>query len=187
MSSPSPPIPSFTDGTVVHQADLNALASNLTNLYTYMLGGFRIQPPMAVINQTVAQTFTTGTTAQVNYDTALVNTNSMWVAGTPNQVTIQTAGVYLMMQHVIWNNSFSGYRFCGITLNGTTVPANYLANTPYYDTAVVTGASSLCAAVYSLAAGAVLYPIAGQGSGSSQPTSVSGTLNSFISVHRISD
>lgn len=187
MTTPSPPIPSFTDGTVVHQADLNALASNLTNIYTYLLGGFRTTPPIAVIQQNNAQTFTTGTTAQVTYDTAVVNTNSMWVAGSPAQVTIQTAGTYLIMQHVIWNSAFSGYRFCGVTLNGTTIPTNYVANTPYYDTAVVTGSSSLCAAVYPLTASAVLYPVAGQGSGSNQATAVNSTLNSFIAICRLSD
>jgi len=186
VTTPSPAIPSFTDGTVVHQADLNALGSNLTNIYNYLLGGFRTEPPIVVAQQTVAQTIATGVTAQMSYDTAVVNTNSMWVSSSPTQITIQTGGIYLALHHVVWNASYTGYRFCGITLNGTTTPTNYITNATYYDNSAAGGTSTLCAAVYPLSVGAVLYPLAGQGSGGNQVTQVSSALNSFIAVCRLS-
>lgn len=188
MTAPTPAIPSFVDGTVVHQTDLNALASNLTNIYSYLLGGFRTQPPIAVIQQNNAQTIASGASgAAFVLDTAVLNTNNMWTPSVPSQITIQTAGTYLVLFHVEWGAAFTGYRFCGVTLNGTTIPTNYLANAPYYDPSLVSGASTLCAAVYPLSIGAELYPLAGQGSGVNQATATGASLNSFMSVTRISD
>jgi len=183
VTAPTPPIPSFTDGTIVHQSDLNALGSNLTNLYNFCQGGFRTQRPFVIANQTVAQNIASGAgISLLSLNTTIVNTDNMWVPSQPTQLTVNTAGVYLVIAQVVWTNSFTGYRGIVLFVNGTTVPTNFISGQNYYDNGLVSGSQQVCVAAYRFAAGATIYPGCLQGSGITQPTDVVQSLNSSITA-----
>lgn len=131
MSIPTPTIPTFTDGLVVHQADLNALASNLTNLYNYNQAGFVSQRPCVIAKQTTGQSIPNNTNTLINFQSAAINTDNMWTASVPNQITIQHAGIYLLMGQIFYpqlagatlTTNCGGY----ILVNGTVPGTNAVA------------------------------------------------------------
>src|SRR4051812_47309331 len=102
MSIPTPTIPAFTDGMIVHAADLNALAANLTNLYQYNQAGFVSQRPCVIARQTSGQSIPNNTNTLLNFQTAAINTDNMWTAALPNTITIQHAGIYLLMGQIFY-------------------------------------------------------------------------------------
>lgn len=124
MATPTPAIPSFTDGTVVHQADLNALASNLTNLYSYNQGGFFTQRPCVLAKQTTGQSIPNNTHTLINMQSELIDTDNMWTASIANQITFQHAGIYLVFGQVRWPTNAANVLQAVIYLNGTAVPGN---------------------------------------------------------------
>jgi hypothetical protein len=128
VPAPTPAIPSFTDGTVVHQADLNALASNLTNLYNYNQGGFFTRRPCVLVQQTSGQAILNTTHTLVNYQSALVNTDNMWTASVANQLTIQHAGLYWIFAQTRWpaqgGATLNNFWLSHILVNGTAIPTN---------------------------------------------------------------
>ncbi|TCO57115.1 hypothetical protein [Actinocrispum wychmicini] len=124
MGVPSPAIPSFVDGTVVHQGDLNALASNLTNLYAYNQAGFYTQRPSVLINTTSGQSVPNVTHTILNFQAAIINTDNMWTVAVPNQVTIQHAGIYWCFGQIRWPVSAANLIQSDILVNGTSIPAN---------------------------------------------------------------
>jgi hypothetical protein len=177
---PSPTIPSFTDGVVVHQADLNALASNLTNLYSYNQAGFRTQRPCVIVKQTSGQSIPNATDTLVNFNTAVVDTDNMWSASTPNRITVQHAGIYYVFAQIRYPNliaaSTSTWGGAYIEINGTTTAsAVALMNT----LAVANGAGTCPSGsqLANLAAGATIYLSAVHTFGSTQTlsTDVGGT------------
>lgn len=180
---PTPAIPSFVDGTIVHQADLNALAANLTNLYNFENGGFRTQPDMVIAVQTTGQSIPGTTDTLVNFQTTTVNTNNMWTASVANKITIQTAGIYWIFAQARWP-LISGATFpanwaqANILLNGTNATANTVAMSMTPFTTVGSGTASQCGLIANLAAGAVIYlDLFGQYSGSATlPTNFGGTF-----------
>jgi hypothetical protein len=161
LGTPSPVIPTFTDGVVVHQADLNALGTNLTNLYTYNQAGFRTQRPCVIVRQTSGQSVTNTTDTLVSFNVADVNTDNMWVAGNPTVITIQHAGIYWIFTQARWG-AFAGATLTtvgspSILVNGTNPAANAVAQNvlPF----VIGGAGSTSQAGWlgNLAAGSVIY------------------------------
>jgi len=128
VATPTPAIPSFTDGTVVHQADLNALASNLTNLYNYNQAGFVTQRPCVFAKQTTGQSISNTTHTLVNMQSEVIDTDNMWTASVANQITIQHAGIYLLFARTRWpaisGANFNLGLFSHILVNGTAVPTN---------------------------------------------------------------
>lgn len=115
--------PTFTDGTVVHDTDLN----------------FLVNPPRAKVYQTAA-----GTACADNTSTALVfdaveyDTDSMWSAGTPTRLTAKTAGLYhcelwvrfptavyttMILTPRINGASLGGYAAWNLSITGATVTA----------------------------------------------------------------
>lgn len=172
MGVPSPAIPSFTDGTVVHQADLNALASNLTNLYAYNQAGFFSQRPAAFIKQTTGQAISNSVDTLVSFQTAVINTDNMWVASQPNQLTIQHAGIYLVSGQCKWfwsgaSPSFGTVTVMSLLANGTTTANAIGANMALFDSAGP-GIANQAVMMVNLAAGATLYLNAWQSSGVTQ-------------------
>src|ERR1043165_6085029 len=120
MSIPTPTIPTFTDGMIVHAADLNALAANLTNLYNYNQAGFVSQRPCVIAKQTTGQTLATNTDTLINFQSAAINTDNMWTASVPNQFTIQHAGIYWLFTQTKWPTSAAGNAVSSsILVNGT--------------------------------------------------------------------
>lgn len=154
MGIPTPAIPSFTDGTVVHQADLNALAANLTNLYNYNQGAFNTQRPCCLAYQTVSQTVSSSTDTIVNFGAASPNVGGMWVSGASTQITIQIGGIYWVF----------GQTRCP-TITGATFPANFMVANILANGATVANAVA-----------ANLVPISTSGGGS---TAHAGTIISL--------
>jgi len=159
--TPTPAIPSFTDGTVVHQADLNALASNLTNLYGSNLGGFFTQAPTVLVKQTTAQTVSNTTDTLVDFHSAVINNDNMWIPSVANQLVVQHAGVYWLYAQARWppisvggGTTFSNVLAQRILVNGTS-----LANTVAYVTAPILNgeAATQLGTIVSLAVNATVY------------------------------
>jgi len=161
VAIPTPVIPSFTDGTVVHQADLNALASNLTNLYNYNQGAFNSQRPACMAVQTVTQGVANSTATLVNFNSAPVNVGNMWVGSQPTQITIQIAGIYYLFGQVRYPADASGTLgiVCrgNIMINGTNPATNSVSNTDVPFPTVGNGPTAAAWFVSNLAAGAVVY------------------------------
>ena len=131
MATPTPAIPSFTDGNVLSASQLNALGSNITNLYNYNQGGFNTQRPCVIAIQTTSQNINSATDTLVSFNSAPVNTNNMWVASQATQITIQTAGIYWIFTQVRWpvisGPAFNIAGACNIYKNGTNPPTNTIA------------------------------------------------------------
>jgi hypothetical protein len=185
VTTPTPAIPSFTDGTIVHQAAVNALASNLSNLYNFALGGFESAPPFCIANQTSTQSVTNNTYVPISFNTTLINVSNMWVASQPTQLTIQVAGTYILWGQVIWSGSTAGYRGQALTVNGLGVPGNQVSGQNWPNNPGGFVASS-CFALYKLSAGATIYNMGWQNSGGALATSTGGLLNSSLAALWIS-
>lgn len=176
MGVPSPAIPSFTDGQIVHSTDLNAIASNLLNLYNFNQGGFLTQKPAVVALQTTGQNINSGSDTLITFNNAPVNTNNMWVASQATQITVQTAGVYLVFGQVRYP-TFTGATLstvctANLWLNGTT-PAAAVggADTPFVTTG--SGPSPMAFAFGNYAAGSVFRLDAWHTAGSTITTATS--------------
>lgn len=166
MGVPSPAIPAaLSDGTVVHATTLNAMLSNLTNLYSYLNGGFRTQRPCVIAQQTSTQSVNNQSDTLLNFNVAGVNTDSMWTAGAPNLITIQTAGIYWLFSQVRWP-SLTGINqgsvfASNLMVNGTNPLTNTIATQTTLATLQTTpnnaGPTPQCGVIANLAVGAVVY------------------------------
>jgi hypothetical protein len=186
MATPTPAIPTFTDGTLVHAVDLNALASNLTNLYNYNQARFNSQRPCVIASQTTGQSVPSpsvgnGTDTLINFQSALVNTDNMWTASVPNQVTTQHGGIYWVFGQIrypsLGSSGFNQVYSGSILVNGTSF-TNAVATNAI--PAVTAGAGPGCTvgALVNLAAGATVFFNAWQSTGAAQtlPTNGGGTF-----------
>jgi hypothetical protein len=169
VTAPTPTIPSFVDGMVVHQGELNALAANLTNLYSYNQGGFRTQRPAVFARQTTPQPVPNATDTLVTFQSASINTANMYVPSQPDRITVQQGGVYLLFSQVRWP-SVAGANLtqrwtANILVNGTAV-ANAVAFNTHAMVAEINGQGMVTMA--NLAAGATVYSLVQHNAGSSQ-------------------
>lgn len=172
MGIPTPTIPSFTDGTVVHDTALNALAQNLTNLYLYNNAGFVTQKPCAIVKQTSGQSIPNNADTVVNFQSAVINTDNMWTASVPGQLTVQHAGIYLLNGQVFYQaigsptlgTNMGGY----LCVNGTTSSTNAVGAGGTNAGQGAAGPTANMAALVNLAAGATIFLEATQTTGASQ-------------------
>lgn len=159
MATPTPTIPTFTDGTVVHATDLNALASNLTNLYNYNQASFTSQRPVVIAKQTTGQIITT-TDTTVNFQTASVNTDNMWTASVPTQITVQHAGIYYVWCTVTWpllaTGTFNDHGLSYICVNAASA-TNAITSSGNLFAQGGGNSAAGCSAVVNLAAGATIF------------------------------
>lgn len=172
MVLPTPAVPTFTDGTVVHSTDLNALAANITNLYNYNQASFISQRPCVIAKQTTGQVVTDNTDTLVNFQSAAVNTDNMWTASVANQVTIQHAGIYLIFAQArfpaLAAPTLNTFVACNILANGTAVGNTIAANNLPYTGPQGSGPANQCSTIANLAAGATLFLDVFSRSGASQ-------------------
>jgi len=170
MATPTPTIPSFTDGMLVHATDLNALASNLTNLYNYNQASFNSQRPCVIAKQTTGQTINSGTDTLVNFQTATVSTDNMWTASAPNKLTIQHAGIYWLFGQLrfpsIVSSSVATIWSGAILANGTSFANAISVNTQVAPQGAAGGMST--GVIANLAVGATLYLNCFQSTGANQ-------------------
>lgn len=124
MPTPSPAIPVFASDVMVTATQLNAVGSNLTNIYTYAMGGFRTRKPICAVRATATHAVPDSTATILTWDTADLNYDAMWSAGSPTVLTVNTAGVYhLSVQPAHTGtgpNQLAGY----ILINGTSQTTN---------------------------------------------------------------
>lgn len=166
MSVPTPAIPVFTDGTVVHATDLNALSSNLTNLYNYNQASFNSQRPCVIAKQTSGQSLTNTTDTIVTFNSAAINTDSMWSSGAPTQITIQHAGVYWIFTQTKWPTNATGFGYSSsILVNGTVVATNAVATQLLPTFASGSGTATQCGVTVNLSVGATVFLNAWQNTG----------------------
>lgn len=182
MATPTPAIPTFTDGTIVHATDLNALASNLTNLYNYNQASFTSQRPCVIAKQTTGQAIASATFSTVNFQTALINTDNMWTASVPSQITIQHAGIYYIFSQLRWpvmTPFTSSWAVDGYILANGTAFGNSVTGKSEIPTPNSIGSTISATTIANLAAGATLFLGAQQTTGSSR-TLDTGVGGSFL-------
>jgi hypothetical protein len=159
---------------LVNAGNLNALASNLTNLYTYNQAGFRSQRPAVIAKQTTGQAIADSTDTLVTFQVADVNTDNMFTASVADHLTTQHAGIYLVFSQLRYNLSAGTVVSGSILVNGTAPATNGVAtqNVPLFGTpAGATGPTPASATIVNLAAGATIYLNAFQVSGGSKTLS----------------
>jgi hypothetical protein len=180
MTTPTPAIPTFTDGVPAHAVALNALGSNITNLYNYSLGGFLTSPPFVIANQTTAQSITSAETS-LSFNTTIVNSNNMWVASQPSQLTIQTTGTYLFIgQFSTGLGATATYAYATITVNGTGLGNRIATCTLTQATTSATSPAIMLSQAYRLSAGSTVNLRAAQGSTTN--TNVGNLVNSSLTA-----
>ena len=103
-------VPSVNTGDVYTAANYNAYtATNISNL---------IVPPMCQMVITASQALgTSGADATLTSSSFAIDTDSM--SGTPNRITIATAGVYLVSYSIQFTANATGSRGATVALNGT--------------------------------------------------------------------
>ncbi len=90
-----PPLPSFVDGQLVRQSQLNALSANLRYLQSSVLGGQSGHKPLTVLRAVLATVCPSGAATLIKWDTADQNTDNAWsYAVDPYTVNVQTEGYY---------------------------------------------------------------------------------------------
>lgn len=168
MPTPSPALPTFTSDVMVTAVGLNAVGSNLTNLYSYTMGGFRTLKPICAVRATT-QTIPAGSGQQLIWDTKDFDYDGMWNSGSTGLLTVQTAGVYRLHLNA-GHNGPTGFTVAGyILINGTTISTNAVGSTN------VGGSMVPASALMGLAAGATIYGFIVQNtSGSVSPATTSG-------------
>lgn len=158
----------FTDGAVVHQADLNNLSTNIDALCQITTGKTAASgvstKPMAMVHISADKLITNNVDALISWDVADYNTDNMWVGSQPTQFTVQTAGKYRVNVVTVWANNASGIRSTKIMVNGTS-NANVVTST------IITPVSSIETAytttcTVALAANATVYLDVFENSGS---------------------
>lgn len=149
MVTPSPALPTFADGQVMHQTGLNALAANTSGLYKGNLGAFRTRPPLCTVRVTAAQSIPSTTDTLVTWGAADLNPDSMWSAGAPAVVTIPVVGTYFLYAQLATSGS-ANQLAVRIMVNGIDPAVNSLT------TASCASTSCGVSAVASIAAGSVV-------------------------------
>jgi hypothetical protein len=162
MPAPTPAIPSFTDGQLLAAAPLNALASNIQNLYNYNQSGFKTQRDCVIAVQNTPQTLNGNVDTLVTFNTTTVNTNNMWIPSQPTQLTVQVAGIYWIFGQIRWpviaSATFpANWGQANLLQNGTNPNTNTISMNVVPFTTVPSGSASQVGCIANLAAGATLY------------------------------
>jgi len=164
LPTPTPAIPTFASDVMVTALTLNAVGSNLTNLYNYTMGGFRTLKPLCVLRVAGTVSIPSSTDRVIAWDTADVNYDSMWSSGSPTFMTVNTAGVYRLSVQPAHANSAGGiWQLAGyVLINGTAVATNAVAGFN------IDGYMGTCSALVGLSVGNTIYGSIFQATGLSQ-------------------
>ncbi|WP_329564656.1 hypothetical protein [Kitasatospora sp. NBC_01266] len=111
MSGVAPPVPySWSVGDVGSAALLNA------QLYTGLT--FLLGPPVALYQQTTAQSLASGGIPAITWPTPTIDSYGGYNAANSTRYTPQQAGWYLFLASVSYAANATGGRVCNITKNG---------------------------------------------------------------------
>jgi hypothetical protein len=170
-SAVPPTLPTFTDGTVPRAADLNAIGTNIKNLYKVATGGQRYAPytpggkgpikPLTVISVTNPNyLLSSGGSTLITWDTVLANSDNAWSPLDAGLFVINTPGLYRMHLQVNLVTTTPSQTAALILVNGSSVSTNSVAYANAYGTAIG------CSATAELAALSTIYCGAFQNTGS---------------------
>lgn len=185
---PVPTLPTFVDTDVVVQERLNVMSVALNNLGLALTGAAppRAYIPTAHAFRSTTQSIPNATDTIVTFTTAGINNDGMWVVGSPDHFTIQTAGLYYVAGQVSFAPVAGGTRAAHILLNGTSVFNSIAA---FSQNAVSFGEGSVIPIIMSpikFVAGTTLYLQVYQSSGASLNIS-STTPQTFLNAVRVGD
>lgn len=147
-----PDIPTFRDGVMTHDVDLNALVANINNLYATAMGGVdytSTRPELALRVTNSNRTCNRLVDQLVVWDVADKNTDNMWVSG--STITVQTTGTYRLNAQVGTDGSYGDGMSLWIVVNGTVAATNAVGC--WRDSRCFRGR---CAATLSLVAGSTI-------------------------------
>lgn len=141
---PYPVIPTFTDGLLVHQPDLNALSQHTNDLYVQNVGGFYTKAPACTVRKTTGQSIPNATDTAVSWDVADVNSFGMWTSAAPIVISILVSGTYLLYTQLVTNGTATemGVR---ILVNGLSAQLNSI--TTFSSQALAGSASNIATLV----------------------------------------
>src|SRR4051812_38521484 len=91
---PEPEVPTFVDGQIVQQSDLQALAEHAALLFGWLQGGFRSQKPLLELRATTG--VLTNAPAFTLWQQVGVNSDFMYGSIVTPSVFINTPGIYLI-------------------------------------------------------------------------------------------
>lgn len=180
----------FTDGTMVHQGDLNNLSTNINTLCQQTTGKTAAQgassKPITQVDLNATQSIPDATTTVISWNLASTTvTDTLWVASNPTFLTIISAGWYAMELQVCWAAATLTNRVLGVMINGTTPSANSISENNFINPATSGLFKHRATAYAHLAAGATIYAYTFQQSGGGAinivPTS-SSYPGTFLSV-----
>lgn len=160
-------MPTFTDGSITTAANLNAIATGISNLGTLLTGiaATRLYIPTVAATINAPQAMPTALDTLVDLTNATINNDYDYVTSR-SEPTIQTAGIYVAYAQVNWDGNTAGVRAAHILLNGTAISNSVAASTTNpVTTAGVGTCTVLMTPPMSLAAGAILYLSVFQNSG----------------------
>jgi hypothetical protein len=128
--------PTFVDGTLVGQADLNRLSFNLDALSQNLLGkpasaGYSTKP-ICKVNLTSNFSVPTGaggTNQIVTWNNVVFDNDGMWPGSPADHMVIQTPGWYRIMAQAWWASAAASERVVQILINGIADPLNVVATT----------------------------------------------------------
>jgi hypothetical protein len=164
-------IGTFTAGAILTAAQMNEIGTNVNN--------YRV-PPMCTVRRTTNATgFSSG--SSVSFSSAAIDTDSMFSAGAPTRITVNTAGLYLVTS-LVNAQATATLTLVNSTigLNGASLSENY---TPIFNGTSAVATSSV---VVSLAAtdyltlavtfiGGSAYVVSGAATATSSQTRLSAT------------
>jgi len=113
-------------GETLPAADWNVLCNN-DIAFRNSTG---VVPATASVNA-AAQSVTSATNTNLTFSSpAIWDTDTMFSAGSPTQLTVNTTGLYIVTTHISFVNGTSGFRFGAILVNSTVyVQFDLLTNT----------------------------------------------------------
>jgi hypothetical protein len=99
-------IKTFTDNTGLPASDINTYLNNYDNA--------------AAVSLTSNFNISNGADTVITWSAAEYDNNTMFSAGTPDRLTIKTAGVYIVTATICYPSNSNGERIAWIQKNGTT-------------------------------------------------------------------
>lgn len=163
----SPQIFHFAANGRLTQGPINGWPADILALYTQTLGGFRTTRPMAHITMSTTFGVANANDVVMPFTASTVDTDGMWSALSPNQLTVQTPGTWRIILQMHWDTTNPGQRACKIMVNGSNPNLNALATDSRQGVGGI-GCLLACEAFAHLDYGSTIYANAYQTSGATQ-------------------